>query len=91
MEKSYYNPVLTEFSFRFITRVSRGDLLGVRRVKPQWEEPVLYFWIDDLPDIMDIILAEEKARKEAESAKKVIEEPPKESPTSLCQSCFFVP
>ena len=61
-------------------------------MKPQWEEPILYFWIDDLPDIMDIILAEEKARKEAEAAKKVkVEEAPVEPPTSLCQSCFFVP
>jgi hypothetical protein len=78
-------------TFISITRVTRRELLNVRRVKPQWEEPVLYFWIDDLPDIMDIILAEEKARKEAEAAKKVKEEPPMEPPTSLCQSCFFVP
>lgn len=77
--------------FHVTIRVRREEFLGVRRVKPQWEDQILYFWIDDLPNIMDIILAEEKARKEAQKAKKVEEEPPVESPTSLCQSCFFFP
>lgn len=85
----YNNLALTKFSP--ITRVRREELVGVRRVKPEWEAQTLYFWIDELPDIMDTILAEEKARKEAENAKKVKEEPPVESPTSLCQSCFFFP
>lgn len=50
-------------------RVRQEELKNIREIKPQWEDTTLDFWIDELPNIEGIILAEEKARKDEASAK----------------------
>lgn len=52
-------------------RVRQEELKNIREIKPQWEDTTLDFWIDDLPNIEGIILAEEKARKDEANAKAI--------------------
>ncbi|CAK9271288.1 unnamed protein product [Sphagnum jensenii] len=50
-------------------KVKQEELKNIREIKPQWEDTTLDFWIDELPNIEGIILAEEKAKKDEANAK----------------------